>query len=650
MAVWSLFFKNFDRSNDHDSIASNSIASGFETDAKDELEQLQIAKDAFKTPNKRPRITTTLLGSAMDTQEISLPKRTKMDRFNVTPLGNELDTNDENQNMRRILDQWNELIDQLELLQTRFDQRIISDQKFRESILHHNLDVQAELGKLENMSRLLQNSLGELEDDLENTSIIELIRGLIADNTRFKREFENVSVAHLESVLGKMRMEIVEFKKDNGTNKLFRGKLEHAFEQITKLSNMNKQNLELLNQHYRKSFLNFRNEINNLQNANMFGNYPHQTNNLNLNQEERNNSRLEDIENDIKSAKIKMNEIIDSYGQADRDSEFVKLESRVKDMESRISGDSCSVNEGVYIFTSETEVTGWLKKNEVVSLGYFWDIFSVLVVMPPKQLSRKERADRQFSSDRINTTSAENDLAASMAYERPPSLYGDKNGTIGPLEQGFIACNKHSTWIRGSESYKTKTTNQLKKFEKGLLGTMSHRDGGYGLARALLNEVVSQWTDFVGFVDAFFQDLTETANLLSDKAWKLVGQCCGAIFDAMEPYRAVVCQIEDLGRLENKSKFLWCALQCHRVMKDFVSKQFRGHPQMVKQISLFMIHERVDPVEFGKMEVKVSHLEQVVSKQEKTITAMNRTLVNYENLSKILAEVQRKVKALESKK
>jgi hypothetical protein len=135
---------------------------------------------------------------------------------------------------------------------------------------------------------------------------------------------------------------------------------------------------------------------------------------------------------------------------------------------------------------------------------------------------------------------------------------------------------------------------------------MSHRDGRYGLARALLNDVVSQWTDFVGFVDVFFQDLTKTANFPSDKAWKLVGQCCGGIFDAMELYRAVVCQIEDLGRLKSKSKFLWCVLQCHRVMKDFISKQFRGHPQMVKQISLFMIHERVDPVEFGKMEVKVS--------------------------------------------
>jgi hypothetical protein len=134
-----------------------------------------------------------------------------------------------------------------------------------------------------------------------------------------------------------------------------------------------------------------------------------------------------------------MNEIIESYGVEGKESGLEKLESRVKDMESRISGDSCSVDEGEFIFISETEVTGWLEKNKAVSLVCFWDIFSVLVAMSPKQLSGKKRADRQFSSERIHTTSAENDLAASMAYGRPPSLYGDKNGVIGPLEQGFVA-------------------------------------------------------------------------------------------------------------------------------------------------------------------------------------------------------------------
>ena len=63
-----------------------------------------------------------------------------------------------------------------------------------------------------------------------------------------------------------------------------------------------------------------------------------------------------------------------------------------------------------------------------------------------------------------------------------------------------------------------------------------------------------------------------------------------------------------------------------------------------------MIHERVDPVEFGKMENKITQLEQTIAKQEKTITTMNRTLGNYENLNKTLVEVQRRLKTLESKK
>ena len=77
-AVWNLFFKNFNAPIEQDSIMSDSVASGFEVTAKETLEQLQLAKDAFKTPNKRPIVTTSLLSSAMDIQESALPKRAKL--------------------------------------------------------------------------------------------------------------------------------------------------------------------------------------------------------------------------------------------------------------------------------------------------------------------------------------------------------------------------------------------------------------------------------------------------------------------------------------------------------------------------------------------------------------------------------------------
>ena len=49
----------------------------------------------------------------------------------------------------------------------------------------------------------------------------------------------------------------------------------------------------------------------------------------------------------------------------------------------------------------------------VPSMGIFWDAFSALVTMAPKRLTGKERANQQYSSDKINTTTAENELVAS---------------------------------------------------------------------------------------------------------------------------------------------------------------------------------------------------------------------------------------------
>jgi hypothetical protein len=153
----------------------------------------------------------------------------------------------------------------------------------------------------------------------------------------------------------------------------------------------------------------------------------------------------------------------------------------------------------------------------------------------------------------------------------------------------------------------------------------------------------------VAFIDAFFQDLTETAHFPKHKAWLLVGQCCGAIFDAMEPYRAVVSQIEDLGLLSSEAQFLWCILQYHRVMNGFIAKDFRWHPQMVKQISLFMINERVDPVVFEKMEEKVKAQATIIDNLDKQVTQLKHTVGNHESFKKDILDLQKELKKKQDK-
>ena len=67
--------------------------------------------------------------------------------------------------------------------------------------------------------------------------------------------------------------------------------------------------------------------------------------------------------------------------------ELEQINERVKEIESRVSGDSCSINHGEFVFTSVTEVESWLDRESVPSMGIFWDVFSALVAMAPKRLT-----------------------------------------------------------------------------------------------------------------------------------------------------------------------------------------------------------------------------------------------------------------------
>lgn len=171
---------------------------------------------------------------------------------------------------------------------------------------------------------------------------------------------------------------------------------------------------------------------------------------------------LTNLEEGVSCLKLSLMDLENSLRSEGTDTDLKRLCSRVRKIESRVSGDSCSINHGEYLFTSETEVGTWLEKEEVPSLGMFRDVFSVLVAMTPKRMSGKERADQQYSSGMIQTTTAENELAASMAYERPQTLYSDKNGILVPWEEDFGACKTHDKWIIGTQSFKTVTTKQLK--------------------------------------------------------------------------------------------------------------------------------------------------------------------------------------------
>jgi hypothetical protein len=143
-----------------------------------------------------------------------------------------------------------------------------------------------------------------------------------------------------------------------------------------------------------------------------------------------------------------------------------------------------------------------------------------------------------------------------------------------------------------------------------LLGNQGISDRTWGtLALALLAAAKDQFTKLTSFIDRFYQELTEVAKFPKEPAWLLVGPCVGAVFHKMASIRSRVSMLEDRHKLHAKSQMIWAVLQCHRVVENFSAVQFRGHTSIVKEMSLFMLTERVDPTELVGMLQRVRDAE-----------------------------------------
>ena len=254
-------------------------------------------------------------------------------------------------------------------------------------------------------------------------------------------------------------------------------------------------------------------------------------------------------------------------------------------------------------------------------------------------LTGKERADEVYSSERTSTTNHVNSFCATMTHPRPLPLFG-RNGKLVGLDKGFGACTSRREWVGGGgmESYKLELTNNLKDFIAGIDGTIWKSTKGHSLARDMLNAVKSQWNDFLGFIDDFYGELTVVAGFSQTKAWELVGRAIGAFFQSMRVVRRRAMGIQDANSLENKALLLWTVLQGHRAAKTFIDLDFRGHPAIVKEMSLFMLTERVDPSQLTALEEKVSKVNTAVVKQNVSLekldqsqSTLKRTLDNLQN-------------------
>jgi hypothetical protein len=285
-----------------------------------------------------------------------------------------------------------------------------------------------------------------------------------------------------------------------------------------------------------------------------------------------------------------------------------------------------------HTFGSYRDLRKFIEEEQVISVGGFLDLFSALVVMTPKQQSGQERANEQHASSRINTTTFENDLAAAMSHEKPKTLYGNAK-----LKDGFGSTIKsYEEWSDTADCVKDTLTKHLEDYVKGVEGNLVGSANGNRLAKDLLVKVLFQWHKFCDHIDRFYKELTTVSNFSPKSAYLLIGRSSNAVWSAMRPFRTRIALLDNLKSLDNKASFIWGVLQCHRIMDEFIKFKFQSHPAFVKEMSLFVLTERVDPSQIATVNHTVASLKTIVSDMTKKTTHLDakydKMKRNYDNL------------------
>jgi hypothetical protein len=323
-----------------------------------------------------------------------------------------------------------------------------------------------------------------------------------------------------------------------------------------------------------------------------------------------------------------------SSGSSSADAAF--FQAQLDDLNEKLNSfDHTSSDAAVVLpnhtFATYRDLRKFVEEEEVISMGGFFDLFSVLCIMTPKQQSGQERANEQHASSRINTTTFENDLAASMSHEKPKTLYGDAK-----LKDGFGAIKSFEEWNDTADCIKDTLTKHLEDYIKGVEGNLIGSKNGNGLAKDLLAKISTQWTKLCSHISKFYKELTNVSNFSPKTAFLLIGRSSNAIWSAMRPFRTRIAMLEDLKSLDNKASFIWGVLQCHRVMDEFIKFDFQSHPAFVKEMSLFVLTERVDPSQIATVNTTVASLKTIVHDMAKKHTHLEDKYVkikrNYDNL------------------
>jgi hypothetical protein len=91
---------------------------------------------------------------------------------------------------------------------------------------------------------------------------------------------------------------------------------------------------------------------------------------------------------------------------------LASLSEKVKDLKGGSNGSGEYYKSLQFSWDSYGDFKTWIRANPAISVGNFWDLFSVLVDMTPALRTGKDRSDKHHLASHAGTTKLESDLMA----------------------------------------------------------------------------------------------------------------------------------------------------------------------------------------------------------------------------------------------
>ena len=260
------------------------------------------------------------------------------------------------------------------------------------------------------------------------------------------------------------------------------------------------------------------------------------------------------------------------------------------------------------------------------------------------------------------STGAEQSALQALSFRRPQLFHSGKTAMVNERNKSKLnQLPSFKIWKSGGEGVRNYIVNQMNTIYSSMTEEITYAlgcDPAFMKANALalrgLNDTVTFLTQLMNFVDVIYERLVVISKFSAEQAWSLTTQILDRICEELyAPKEGIggVMSVEDPRSV--CSHMLWACFKTHDIMATYIDKNFENHPvvsaEYVKFLATNSGFEKVEKLE-TQLSGMTEKLGKALDESKKAIAKSDVASTKCADLTRELAALAKKVKALEDKK